>query len=116
MAVTEMEFEDAVVLTVQDTHLDAQNAEAFKHDMLSRVAGERRLVVLDLSRLENVDSRGLGVLAILFKALAGNGGFLLCGGKEVCGLLHLTKLDKYLPLYASADEALAAARNGSMPS
>ena len=75
--------------------LDAAVAPAFKQRVVDLVqAGEKRIVV-DLSRVDFLDSSGLGALVSVLKALGGQGALAVCGAKgSVMALFKLTRMDK----------------------
>jgi len=61
-----------------------------------RVMPERKIIVLDLSKVTHVDSSGLGALVGLWASAHRNGGELklISLTQRVKELLHLTSLDK----------------------
>ena len=66
-------------------------------------------VVLDCSRLEFVDSSGLGVMVTLLRRLRESGGGVDLTGVRagLLELLYITKLEKHFVMYKSVDDALA---------
>ena len=67
-------------------------------------------MVIDLTRVDFVDSAGLGMLVCTYGALNEKGGALrLCGvAPRVQKLLQLTKTDGFLSLDASREDSLTA--------
>jgi len=63
--------------------------------------------VIDLSRVTNVDSRGLGImLRLIRKAWAGNvAGCFLAPSRAVQSVVQVTRLDRILPLASTIEEA-----------
>ncbi len=88
--------------------LDATIAPAFRQAVVDRVErGERRLV-LDLGRVEFMDSSGLGALVSILKAAGSQGAMALCQARgSVQGLLTLTRMDRVFRIVPTRDEAVA---------
>lgn len=65
-------------------------------------------VVIDLSRVEWIDSRGLGMLMSCFTSLSNAGGTLKLAGatEEVNNLLMITRLITIFDSFESLDEAI----------
>lgn len=67
-------------------------------------------VIVDLSRLDMIDSSGVALIVSLFKRLRATGGSVCVAG--VTGqpqeIFHFLRLDHSLPLAGSVDDALAA--------
>ncbi len=90
-------------------HIDIGNAFEFRaslQEMLGR--GDTRVVV-DLAAVQYIDSAGLSALmAVVHSFQAGGGAVRLCGAQPaVMKILQLTRLDEYLPLDATLEEARA---------
>ena len=88
--------------------LDASVAPAFRQAVLQLVeAGDTRLV-LDLARLEFLDSSGLGAMVSILKALGSRGALAVCGVQgAVLSLFQLTRMDKVFVIAANRDAAVA---------
>lgn len=100
--------EGVTILTPAMPRLDAAVAPAFRQAVVDRVEqGERRLV-LDLERVEFMDSSGLGALVSILKAAGAQGAVALCqAGGAVQGLLALTRMDRVFRIVPTRDEAVA---------
>ena len=85
-------------LTVADSQVRAALAEGFTR------------VVFDLSKVDYIDSAGLGLLVYIYGALnQKNGSLRLCGvSPRIMSLLKLTKMDTLLSVDGCRDESLAA--------
>jgi len=72
-------------------------------------AGNKK-VILDLSRVERMNSSGLGILINALTTFKQNGGELklACLSPRVAGLLSVTKLNSIFESFDSVDEALNA--------
>lgn len=69
-------------------------------------AGARDLVV-DLRKVEFLDSTGLGALVAVLKRVRGREGTLrlVCSRDDILKIFRITGLDKVLPIHDSLDEA-----------
>jgi anti-anti-sigma factor len=71
------------------------------------VAGVRQ-VVFDLSRLDGIDSTGVGIIVVCHAKLQKAGGNLRIAGASgiVLETLQMTHVDRIVPLFPSAEEAV----------
>jgi anti-anti-sigma factor len=66
-------------------------------------------IVLDLAKIDFVDSSGVGALVQISKLVQGQSGILqLVGNARVTQTLKLVRLDKFLPQQTSVEEAVEA--------
>ena len=100
---------DVLIVKPTKQRLDAQEAGSFKEHMGQRIHAGHRQIVLDLSRVEFIDSSGLGAIVSSLKMLGGNGSLSLCGIRDtIMSMFKLTRMDRVFPMFATAEEALAA--------
>jgi len=93
--------------------LDATNASDFKVRVGDRIEASPRYLVLDLAAIEFVDSTGLSAILSVLKRLPPDGVLALVGcQKPVAELIKLTRLDRILRLFATAEEAVQALAGG----
>ena len=99
---------DAVVVSIQG-ELDVVSKQRFE-DCLSEAAEQSDRVVLDLSRVDFMDTTALAVIVAHWRRQAAEGGrFLLAGARyRYTKALWITGLADRLPMYDSVEEALAA--------
>ena len=66
-------------------------------------------MVLNLEKVAYLDSSGLGMLIELFRRMRAYGGRLLlcCVPEQVRGVIEITRVDRFFPIFASEAEALA---------
>lgn len=97
-----------LVVRVNDGRIDAGRTAAFKSYLEEKIgAGESRLV-LDLTKVQFVDSSGLGALVFGLKRVGPGGLFALVGlSVSVVRLFSMTRMDRVFPLYGSVEEAVA---------
>lgn len=100
---------NVLIVTPLGEFLDASNAEPFKREGTLLVEGNPR-VVLDMSRLQFVDSAGLGALLSWMRKLSGAGGDLkLCGlSKPVRATFEVSRMHRIFDIYPTQAEALQA--------
>jgi anti-sigma B factor antagonist len=99
----------ALAVIVESPRLESSNADDFKQEALALVEAGHADLVFDLSRVEFMDSRGLGCLIALLKAVSPAGSVALTGlTRHVHDLFRLTRLDRVFPIYRDLDHAAEA--------
>lgn len=100
------------VIRVLERRLDASFAEEFFPTISDFMAGGPHAVVIDLSAVDFIDSRGLGVMLALYKsAVAANGELVISGAQEpILSLFRLARIGNIIPVWATEQEAVAALR------
>ncbi len=89
--------------------LDAARTPAFRQASGALTDGPGRLL-LDLSDVEFIDSTGLGGVVSLLKSLGPSGEIWVVGARPpVRRLFELTRLDRVFQLFATLEDAQAAA-------
>jgi len=104
---------DAVVVSIQG-ELDVVSKQRFE-DCLSEAAAESDRVVLDLSRVDFMDTTALAVIVGHWRRLVAAGGtFRIAGARyRYVKALWITGLADRLPMYDTVDEALADDGSGA---
>lgn len=106
-----VETREGVVVVEAHGKLDALRAPDAKVELLERTAGARAVVV-DLAKLELIDSSGVGVFISLFKRARGDGGrvvFAAIAGQPR-EIFRLLRLDQSLDTAATVADAVAQLR------
>lgn len=89
--------------------LTADCSEEFKHKLLEKITENKRLV-LDLSKLEYIDSTGLGAIVFILQKNSDNDGEMklarLQGKPRI--VFDITKAYKIFDIYDTVEEAIAA--------
>jgi anti-sigma B factor antagonist len=100
---------DVRVVAVNVEQLDASNAEDFRREMATALQDCRKLV-LDLARVQFVDSRGCGAILSCLKQLSAAGGDLkLCEvRKSVRTVFELIRLHRICGIHDTRADAVAA--------
>src|SRR5262245_55954668 len=100
---------DVSVVVPQAEFLDANTSRQFK-DELPAALGQASKVVLDLHRVQFMDSGGCGaVLAVLKKLRTGGGELrICCVTNPVRALLDLVRMQRIIEVFKTREEAVAA--------
>ncbi len=95
------------VVEIEDARLDANLATPFRDYMFGLINAGQIDLVLDLSKVDFMDSSGLGAIVAVLKQLNGNGELQLAApGKAVSDLFDLTCMDQIFKIHPSLDQAL----------
>jgi anti-sigma B factor antagonist len=94
---------------VESKVLDASTARAFKEAVKPLLTQDARLV-LDLSRVEFIDSTGLGALVSCLRQAHASGGEIKLTGltKSARALFELVRMHRVFEIFNSSDEAIAS--------
>ena len=98
--------------------IDVFTAPLFKQAVVNLVADGQRHLFLDMRDVTFMDSSGFGALLGATKRLRPDGGSLNLIGcnRTIQRMLHLTRLDTILGLYATEEDAIAGLRQRSIAS
>jgi len=99
---------DGGVVLAQSGRLTVVTAPQLRATVADRIASGDRLIVVDLSATEFVDSSGLGALVSCLKSARQAGGDLriVAPSEQVSMVLRMTNLDRILTPRVSVDDAL----------
>ncbi|MDC0839127.1 MAG: STAS domain-containing protein [Limnospira sp. PMC 1291.21] len=91
--------------------LDAFSEGTFRKIMSKCIDNGPKHIVLDLSQIDFVDSSGLGALVQLVKKAQTNGGTLqIVSNPRVTQTVKLVRLEKFLSLQQTVEDAVAAVK------
>lgn len=106
--------DEALLLAVQDPRIDAAAAVGFKEQVRQLIAGHDGRVVIDMTKVEFLDSSGLGALVAIMKILDGGRRLELAGpGIIVRKVFALTRMDKVFVLHDSVLDAIGSGRDAA---
>jgi anti-sigma B factor antagonist len=109
----ELRRDERVVLAILEGEIDMSNATSVRHEISEYVTPDDDAVVIDLSELEFIDSAGLHSLVELGNLLSERRQQLFLSapsGSHVERALEIVGMRSAVPVHASRDEAMAAAR------
>jgi anti-sigma B factor antagonist len=100
---------DVLVVAV-DGQLVVTNRQDFKQQIIERIDGGLRKLVIDFASAAYVDSSGLGVLVSLSKRVRESGGQLRLSGlnDDLRVLFELTRLDTVFQILPTRTDAMAS--------
>ena len=95
--------------------VDVYTAPALRQAIMDQVEGGTKHLLIDLTRVEYLDSTGLGILIGGVKRLKEQGGSLRLVGPSarITRIFDITGLNKIFDVYATEQDALAAAAGGA---
>ena len=103
------QHDDITLLTPVTRRLDASVAKAFREAVSGQIDSGHTRLLLDLSRVDFIDSSCLGTLISLLKIINGKGEMALCAlNANIQTMFKLTRMDRVFTLYSTQQEALAA--------
>jgi anti-sigma B factor antagonist len=107
MNVLSSESEGVLVSRIDARVLDASTARAFKDTMKPLLTQDAKLV-LDLSKVEFIDSSGLGALVSCLREAHVNGGEIKLFGlsKSARALFELVRMHRVFEVFNTSEEAI----------
>ncbi|HEX2772564.1 MAG TPA: STAS domain-containing protein [Micromonosporaceae bacterium] len=89
--------------------VDVYTAPRLRERLVELIDAGGRDVIVDLGRVDFLDSTGLGVLVGALKRLRSAGGTfaLVCNKEPLLKIFRITALDQVFPLYPSVEAAIA---------
>jgi anti-sigma B factor antagonist len=109
MQVLSSEKEGVLIGQVDAKALDASNARAFK-DAIKPLLTQGARLVLDLSKVEFIDSSGLGALVSCLRQAHADGGEIKLSGlsKPARALFELVRMHRVFEVFNNSEEAVAS--------
>lgn len=101
--------DNALIVTPLDERLDARIATDFKEQMAELIASGHTKIILDLARVEFIDSSGLGAIVSSLKRMGGRGDLVVCGLQDtILTMFRLTRMDRVFQIFDDEQQAVAA--------
>lgn len=111
MQLDQRSTDNALIVTPLEERLDARVATDFKERMAELIASGNTKIVLDLSKVEFIDSSGLGAIVSSLKRMGGRGDLVVCGLQETTmTMFRLTRMDRVFQVFDSEQQAVSALR------
>ena len=99
---------NANILTPAVRRLDASIAATFKATVTEEIGRDRKALIVDFSKVDFIDSSGLGMLVSLCKLMNGKGEMALCSlYPGIMIMFTLTRMDRIFRIYPDKNSALA---------
>ena len=96
-----------LVLKLSEKRLDAKLAIDFRDTVGEFIKNNNKLIILNMSAVDFIDSSGLGAIVSCLKLMGPHGHLSLCGlSARVVALFKLTRMDKVFTLCATEEQAL----------
>jgi anti-sigma B factor antagonist len=107
MQIAEHRIGGNVVLEILEARLGADKAAAFKEAVGAFFAAGPAYIVLDLARVEFIDSSGLGAILGVLKRMPKESELVICRPTDaVASMFKLTRMDRVFTICKTVDEAL----------
>jgi anti-sigma B factor antagonist len=90
---------DTVVVTPLETRIDARVANSFRDELARQIEQGNRKLVLNLVRVDFIDSSGVSALVSTLKRLGDTGELKVCSlNRSVRSMFELTRLNRVIPI------------------
>jgi anti-sigma B factor antagonist len=105
---------DVSILRALEKRIDAGISGELKERLAEMVEEGNRLIILDISMVEFLDSSGLGAIISGLKAIGEDGKLVICGATDpVKSMFKLTRMDRIFEMYDTEAESLQAFEQGN---
>lgn len=99
---------DVNILMPSVRRLDASVAAGFKEAIAREIGEDRKALIVDFSKIDFIDSSGLGALVSLLKMMNGKGEMMLCAlNPGIRNMFTLTRMDRIFRICPDRATALA---------
>ena len=96
------------ILTPSVRRLDASVAAAFKEAITREIGDDQKALIVDFSKIDFIDSSGLGTLVSLLKMMNGQGEMTVCAlNPGIRNMFTLTRMDRIFRICPDRAAALA---------
>ena len=107
-------FKDGVVVTVEQSRVDAAVAVQFKETVRDYFATYPGRAILDLHNVDFIDSSGLGALVAVMKSLPKERSLEVAALTPIVEkVVRLTRMDKVFIVHRSVESALAGGQSAA---
>ena len=106
------EVGDQCVVTPQEDRLDAAASATFRTAVVNLIEQGNHQILMDLEKIQFMDSGGLGAIIALAKTLEAQGQLIICGlTPPVERLFSMTRMDQAVQVYGNREQALSQTPN-----
>ncbi len=101
---------NCVVFEIKGKIMGGPDAEVFRNDLQKLIDEDKKNVVIDLGKVNFMNSSGIGILIGGYKTMRANGGDIkLCNAdKRITSLLMVSHLNTVFDTHPSLDSAVKA--------
>ncbi|EPA9095531.1 STAS domain-containing protein [Enterobacter hormaechei] len=101
-------LDDVNIMTPSVRRLDASVAAVFKEVIAREIGVDRKALIVDFSKIDFIDSSGLGALVSLLKMMNGKGEMMLCAlNPGIRNMFTLTRMDRIFRICPDRATALS---------
>lgn len=101
-------LDDVNIMTPSVRRLDASVAAVFKEAIAREIGVDRKVLIVDFSKIDFIDSSGLGALVSLLKMMNGKGEMMLCAlNPGIRNMFTLTRMDRIFRICPDRATALS---------
>lgn len=101
-----------LIVTPQVKRIDANIATDFKSKLIDFLENGDKVIVINLTEVDFIDSSGLGAMVLILRKIGTDGRIKLCKLKEsVRSIFELTRLDEVFEIHKSEEGALESLRS-----
>ena len=110
MAFKQTEHGDVVIVTAKEKLMGDSESESYHRMVMELLSGGKNKLVADLSEVQWINSKGLGMLMACFTSCKTTGGDfkVACATEKVKNLLKMTKLLTICDAFDTVEEAVAS--------
>jgi anti-sigma B factor antagonist len=102
-----------LVIRPKVKRIDASVATDFKAKLMEFLENGDKVIVINLSEVDFIDSSGLGVMVLILRKIGADGRIKICKLKEgVRSIFELTRLDEVFEIHKSEEGALESLKTG----
>lgn len=96
-----------LIITPKVKRIDASIASDFKAKLIDFLDNGDKVIVINLSQVDFIDSSGLGAMVLILRRIGTDGKVKLCKLNEsVRSIFELTRLDEVFEIHKSEEGAL----------
>ena len=107
MRLESVKYGKVMVVRVLESRMDIRDVDDFKAAMAGYIGKGSKLIALDLSGVDFIDSSALGAIVSSLKLLGGEGDLVISGATPtVLSLFKLTRIDRVFTLVDTEEDAL----------
>lgn len=107
------EQNDIVILSVNEPIIDHSNSASLKEKLFLEIADGKNKIILDLTKVMEMDSSGLGALLFGKRQASHSGGNIFLVGIQpaVDSMLRIAQLSRVFDIFEKTDDAIAHFRS-----